>query len=788
MKKSAVLAFFGLSIVSLPIKASEHVDNTLFERNVVMFSDNSSADTENEYPTNISLVKQEKHKVTLDANLHSLTFAKTTLADGITYDRILLPGGAGKRTPGNPNIESYSKMLPFPGGAEIQLVIDDITWSKPYNDITIDPAQLPFPDVALRNGERPDENMPFVKNANAYNSLSETKHNAVEISNTLRVRGKNYAVIKYQPIDFNPINRSVRFATHVRFHINYNNETSNSAAQQKSAPKNESFTAAQLADYLIITPSDFTDAITPLADWKREMGYNVYVAKTTETGSSQEEIKAYIKNAYLKGTMTSYALLVGDNENLPGWEIVGHPYHGQNHKWRTDFIYSLVDGDDDYADLAIGRLPGDTKEEISLMVNRTLKYQKAPESNDRYNHVLLAGQFQDADNDLEADRMFMEDLHRVADFLGADYDFFSQPGDLFNKGFQVHTALQWDSATAEELKYSGWNYGRERITPPELVPPAWKNQGEGNHTDITRIINEGVGFVMHRDHGYGGGSGWVDPHFTDTEVDNLTNNTITPVVFSLNCATGWFDGIDSFAESWMLNPIGGAVGFTGAARVSYSGYNDLFHVGIMDTFWEDYTSNWTSDIYPTSWKPAVALNRAKQMLFDEYSAQDETAKLTARLFNWFGDPDLELRTSTPEQLYAFHPASLKAGTSEPFEVAVRTRPSATEGARVALLFKDGSSLVGETDNSGRVTFNFEAKESFKITITEHNGIPYQADVDVIAKPTKPVIPTTPVIAANQAKPTSTLITDDEKSAGAFSWVFLMFTFSIGTWRFYEDKK
>ncbi|WP_261857218.1 C25 family cysteine peptidase [Photobacterium sanguinicancri] len=822
MKLAVSLAILGFSVVNANAAVSEHVDSTLFAKKVVVFNDNVTTDPELSYSDNFNELQKNDQEIILEASINSLTFAKATLADGVTYDRIMLPNSGGAKFPGAPNIESYSKMVSLPYGAEINLIIEDVKWSKIYKNVIVDPTQLPFPDVVLENGDRPDESLPFVKDIDTYNKLIENQYSPIQIVNTLIVRNKRYVNLEYQPIDYNPKEKTVRFATSVRFKLGFHGNFQNIDSQQRLDPMIESLktdvkaslsnellidssdvvqsdpvsslpttapvlTAAEKADYLIISPPAFIDAIKPLAEWKRKKGYQVYIASTAETGNTQQEIKDYIRNSYLKGTMTSYVLLVGDHEDVSGWEIKGHPFHGKDHTWVTDYTYTLVDGNDEFADLSLGRLPGDTAEQITHMVERTLKYEKKPEISDRYNHVLLAGQFQDHKGEhLVADRMFMEDLNRIADFLGPDFDFYSQPGDPFNKGFHIHTALQWDSSTTEALKYGGWNYGRSRLTPPEFVSQAWKNQGEGDRNDISRAINQGVGLVFHRDHGYGSGSGWADPHFTDREVNGLANNQVYPVVFSLNCATGWFDGIDSFAESWMRNTNGGAVGFTGAARVSYSGYNDLFHVGVMDAFWDDYDQTWSSNIYANTWKPAEALNRAKQQVFSGYSVQDRTAKLTARLFNWFGDPDLELRTSVPQPLYAFHSPSLEVGSSEPFEVSVRTRSAVTENARVALVFKDGRALVGKTDNSGRVTFNFTAKESFTVTVTEHNGIPYEEVVIVKEKP-KPQLPVQPkppssVPVKPQPQQTPTLQTNKEEAGGAINMLFLLMMTGISVLR------
>ncbi|MDX1300781.1 C25 family cysteine peptidase [Photobacterium sp.] len=753
----------ALALLAQPVWAVEHTDATVFDKQVIHFDqmiDAVSSATPTQGDKYFSIATRSSNSAVFEAKLSSLTMGKIKMADGNIYNRIMLPDGGSPAEPGKPNLTGYRQMVRIPEGAQLDIAIDEVEWSETFSDITVDPVQLPFPDVVTMDGERPDQHMPFVKDEAAYGLLTDSKSPLVTVIETIRVRGKSYAVISYRPIEFNPIEKTVRFAQKVRFHVNYVlPENSQQKAKRKDAldfdaptdsiidirsettkdsgkdfipaqpETNSTITPSQAADYLIITADRFRNAIEPLAAWKRKKGYNVYVAPITETGSTQAQIKEYIANAYKKGTMTSYVLFVGDHEDVPAWEIVGHGYHGTDHKWHTDFEYTLVDGSDKYPDLVIGRLPGDTEDQITNMVNRTLNYEKTPFDSDRYSHALLAGQYQDSNNNRKADRMFMEDLHRVADFLGPDYNFFGSPGDLFNKGYQIHTALQWDADLTKELQYGGWDYGSARITPPLTVPQEWKNQGNGNKVQIATAINQGVGLVMHRDHGYADGSGWADPQYTASEVNELVNGNMSPVVFSLNCATGWFDGKDSFAESWMRNPNGGAVGFTGAVRVSYSGYNDLMHAAIMDSFWDDYDGNWSSNIYPVSWRPAMAMNRAKHRLFNHFGAQG-LALSTARFFSWFGDPELELRTQRPQELTVTHPTRFTHGSVASFDVTVRSDGELLKDARVALVTVSGESHVATTDQNGLAHFELKTNEAMTLTVTEHNAAAYEGQITV----------------------------------------------------------
>ena len=715
-------------------------------------------------PAAFVLESKTLNQAVLSSSLDYCIMKQVLLSDNHTYDQVILPGAGSPAAPGEPNIRGYSHLVRIPSGAGIELIVDNIDWVSFGESVVLDPVQPPFPDVAHEDGSRPADTLSFEKQGGAYARDGFSEILPVVRVKTVTVRGKQYALITYRPLDYNPAQSQIRFAVRVDYRLliarpetrkvprpdqlsipglHDPNEIDIRSGADISAesPDAAAFlpvdtVTAASADYLIITADALEAAVAPLAAWKKKKGYQVYTANLTEVGSTSALIQSYIETAYASGTVTAYVLLVGDHELLPADTITGHPYHGSTHDWVTDLSYACVDGADNYPDLVIGRLPGDDTAEITNMVNKILAYEKTPPSSDRFGHVLLAGQFQDTDDfNLKADRMFMEDLNRIGDFLGPDYDFFSGDGDAFNKGFTIHTALQWDSSTGSDLEYVGWSYPG-RITPPTLVPAAWKDMGSGDATEIAQAINDGVSIVVHRDHGYSSGSGWADPHYTSTNVDALTNGTLMPVVFSLNCATGWFDSKDSFAESWMENTNGGAVGFTGAVRISYSGWNDSLHAGIFDAFWDDYDQTWTSSRYPVSWRPASAMNRAKDRLFSGYGASNSYALLTARMFNWFGDPEMELRTSTPASLAATHPATLDAGVLESFTVRVRADGVLLSDARVALVAPDGGtpeSHVVYTDSNGAADFSVTLQNSgtYKVTVTEHNSVPYEGTITAV---------------------------------------------------------
>ncbi|GAH68495.1 unnamed protein product, partial [marine sediment metagenome] len=121
----------------------------------------------------------------------------------------------------------------------------------------------------------------------------------------------------------------------------------------------------------------------------------------------------------------------------------------------------------------------------------------------------------------------------------------------------------------------------------------------------------------HRDHGTaqnGGGdyTGWSSPRFTtDHIINNIDNGEKYPVMFSLNCMSGWFDGeTDSNSGNWeSIGEVGirvankGFVAVIASTRVSYSGFNDElcrgFYDGMFPDFDPDYPTNSSANPYNT---------------------------------------------------------------------------------------------------------------------------------------------------------------------------------------------
>ena len=348
----------------------------------------------------------------------------------------------------------------------------------------------------------------------------------------------------------------------------------------------------------------------------------------------------------------------------------------------------------------------------------------------------------------------MEDIQWAADFLGGDYDFWSGT-DPYDQGFTIHTKRVWGSGTSSTLYYNASSYPG-RTTVPSSVSTAWINKAD---EAISTVINNGVSIVLHRDHG--STSGWGDPSFTTTNAKALINGVMTPVVFSINCETGWFDSGDYFGEAWVRNTSGGAVAFTGAVRVSYSGENDSFFVGLLDCMYNEFDSTWQSSRYSNSWHVGQMLNYAKDRVFAGYGSSNSYALLTARLHTLFGDPEMQIRTATPTALTVTHNTVLYKDSSQSVAVTVLQGGVALAGALVCLSKGDSSDYwVGTTDANGQVVFSGATIHElgyYDLVVTSRNAIPYQTTLQSVS-PVMVALPSSVMEGSGVVSGTVTLFT------------------------------
>jgi len=364
----------------------------------------------------------------------------------------------------------------------------------------------------------------------------------------------------------------------------------------------------------------------------------------------------------------------------------------------ADLYYFTVDGSDLFADIHYGRISVNNVSQLQRVVDKLLAYEKEPLSGEWNNHVFLAS------------------------YQEAGYYFTTTSNKIFN--FLVSLGYDCDRA------YENGN------------PP-------GNTMDVINNFNEGCFVVNHRDHG--GRENWVHPSFYTYHFNQLENSRMLPVVFSINCLSGYFDAetdetpgtFECFSEELLRMDAEGAMGVIASSRTSYSGYNDELNLGLYDAMWPgfdpDYPGGgsanpWSSPVY----RQGAVLNFAKWYMYDKYVLtggigydpwypEPWMTKLQYEMYHFHGDPSLEVHTAQPSEMAVSHDL-IAAIEIENFSVSVDV-----EGALVALSV-DGELLGRAYVEGGVADVSFEDPPSMpgvlKVVVTRHNYEPYEGEVEL----------------------------------------------------------
>lgn len=215
--------------------------------------------------------------------------------------------------------------------------------------------------------------------------------------------------------------------------------------------------------------------------------------------------------------------------------------------------------------------------------------------------------------------------------------------------------------------------------------------------DIIDTWNQGRFLIMHRDHGYS--QGFINPSFTTIDaINKLTNGTLLPVVFSVNCSSGVFDnettddfftGTTYFAE-WLLRMEGGAVAVLGNTRDSPSWTNSVLAQGFFDAIWPDMIGGFGDT--KSRRRMGDIMNHAKLYLLTQVGladakASEKDALNELAMWHVIGDPTLEIWTENPNPNllpgdFTFDPgdnsATLAYAVDGPIVTAYQVDPSSNE--------------------------------------------------------------------------------------------------------------
>uniref|UniRef100_A0A7V6CN22 Gingipain domain-containing protein n=1 Tax=candidate division WOR-3 bacterium TaxID=2052148 RepID=A0A7V6CN22_UNCW3 len=428
--------------------------------------------------------------------------------------------------------------------------------------------------------------------------------------------------------------------------------------------------AQEGARYLIITYDNFFPAIKELANWKTKKGVLAKVVKLSEIGGNNANlIKNYILNAYNNWPIRpEYVLFVGYPNLLTS-------YYDPTYRIYTDNWYCDVNNDNK-ADIPYGRFPARNIRECSLMVKKTIAYEKY--------------------------LTFSIDTLWIRKGCG-----------IVNEGGDADDTIYWNDV---RLFAQYW-------APSLYFYDSLSRLRGNNANDVINRVNEGRNFVIYRGSGVGN---WYTPFNVNP---NLTNNGLKlPIVLSMTCQTMSLNSALSettyVGQRWLwvgtYDAPKGAVAFFGNT------HSDVNVARVRSCCLRAFIKELFIKKNNILGKCCL---KAKDTMY-LWNFADGVG------YNLFGDPELNIYTETPKILNVSHPTYIPR-QPQSFLVRVLKEGEPQESAFVCI--KKGDSLpfeiyqYGYTNNQGEITFSISPATTgiIEVTVTYKNSLPYEGICEVI---------------------------------------------------------
>ena len=446
--------------------------------------------------------------------------------------------------------------------------------------------------------------------------------------------------------------------------LNYENNSRNNDYQQSSV--------LYIGSSSVINNATFQQ----LLQWRRERGYVVYTATTSETGSSSSAIKNYINDAYDDyDPAPEYVTLIGDvggSYSLPTYyEDFGHDSYGN--QCEGDHPFSQLDGNDLLPEVLIARMSLRSSSEIATVVYKILNYEKATYLDTYPNYYSKA----------------------------------AMAGDPSTSGNSC-------AITKEVIKESMENHGFSDVDI--------KTSGNGWSTWMQNELSDGVLYLNYR--GYLGMSG-----FSTSDVDNASSGWKLPFATILTCGTGSFaEDQTSMSEKFfragsVTNPKGSVAAIGTATWNTHTLFNNIVDMGIYNGLLADDVET-----------AGGALASGKLALYNTYPGDPyQWISAFTQWNNLMGDGATHLWTSKPEIFEPEHVSSIYLGSNFIDISVLDSRGFPVSNAMISIL-EDGANIAdiyfSNSDGLITIPLNPISSNDLTLTITKQDFKPYQTTINI----------------------------------------------------------
>ena len=600
------------------------------------------------------------------------------------FDLLYLENEPAIEIEGLPVLPFFGRSILVPPDGDIQLHIDNIT-SRIESDINPVRARFDenetFQTIPGRDGS--DEITQLAQQFEALDGFWPPQ--VVMVGERAILRGYHLLNFRVYPVQYNRLTGETRFNEQVDFHFSFgNNNINNPELLQPANPSIYAWRAVrnlvenpppepsrddlQSAQYLYIVPeaNGVDEALAPLIEWRNRQGHKVEVVHVANN-AGRGEITNIIRDAYNEDPPVEYVAIVGDAAQAD--------FNIQAASQTGDYQYTLLEGNDELPDIALGRLSVDNLDQLNRVVNKLVSYESTP---------------------------YMDDT-----------DWFLQGAVIAgHRGNGLGTIL-----VSKYIRKELLNIGFQEVRHWYHNDP---NQGEitGNQQFLTDCINWGVSMLSYRAY----------QHMNRLDINIIYNfdnrNGRWPVVYTISCNTGDFTDRNGYSEAF-FRARGGGIGAIGTATPGTAPqYNNMMAGGAFKGMYKD-------KLYMFGW----GLNSGKYELWRAYDGFDNRYENFMDWNNLMGDPGTHIWTGIPQRVQVEHQEMIVMGDSYASVHVTNLQEGTNEADVLVCLYKeDEVHLTAYTNEEGIAIFDIDpdalSEGDLMITATRHNMHPYLGTIAV----------------------------------------------------------
>jgi len=636
---------------------------------------------------------------------YDYSFTQATFTQEAGHMLVEIPGCMQIGTEGEPLLPNYPIKILLPPGETLEKAEIFINESKIY------PLMLPLlPKQADRPLSWGISNKGFMKKEEVY-SLAQYEAKNINV-NTHWFRGAGIVIGTIAPMTYFPQPGSIEIAESMTLRVTTRLEGSNLKIKKSDQKILENMVGNPevLSSYsiesndverlLIITSNEFKPAFDTLINHYAKYGVISQIISPwdIEIGNTpgrdiQEKIRNTILEKYLSKDL-DYVLIGGNSDIVPHrglyCSVLTGGYWETSYDIPADLYYAALDGTWDsnqnnvfgeyndtigldeadlFPELAVGRMPVSTLEELNNMIDKSIRYQAEP---------VIA--------DLNKQTFFGEFLWGDPESWASDY--LEQLIGLRNDNGYITQGL-----------------------PANLQINKWYDKDSIDFWDKSTIKNElakGTSFVHHDGHA---NTSYMMKFYLSQVADSdfATVNGIdhtTPLFFSHGCNCGGFDYSNCIASRLVSGPY---ISAGGVFNSRFGWFNEGYTEGPSIHLHREFENAiYGLGFYQFGWALTVSKIRTAPWVTAMGQWEQNALRWNFYTINILGDPAMRMFTDTPSEAEVDWDLSVLGEAQLGASVSLDSDPA--EGVGIAVMDTAGILVgFGRTDISGNANITLSSR-------------------------------------------------------------------------------